>query len=318
MSANSSAPAERRFTLTELKRCDGSDPALPVLIAHAGRVYDVSRSYPWARGCHWGDLRAGQDLTGRMDPRIHGAGDARARALRRSGRGRSRACRRRLAHLGERRRKRGGGAIDDDGIVETGFDTPLVDLSFFARREFVMGVALGSLSMFSFMSVLLYFNLYAQSRGGLGLTALEAGASLLPLSAALLALALSASALATRVGLRKAMTGGMALIAIGSAIIGVAISGAGMAFLAIGFLAMGAGLAVPYASAPRLALSALSSEQTGQGSGIVNACTFLGGSCGVAGGAIAFTLRGFVAVLTMIGLAGIIGAALSCRIPKTE
>jgi predicted heme/steroid binding protein len=73
MSANSSAPAERRFTLADLKSCDGSDPALPALIAHAGRVYDVSRSYPWARGRHWGDHRAGQDQTGQMDPRIHGA-----------------------------------------------------------------------------------------------------------------------------------------------------------------------------------------------------------------------------------------------------
>ena len=47
-----------------------------------------------------------------------------------------------------------------------------------------------SLSMFSIMSLLLYFNLYAQSREGLGLTALEAGAALLPLSVSLLALAL--------------------------------------------------------------------------------------------------------------------------------
>jgi hypothetical protein len=47
-------------------------------------------------------------------------------------------------------------------------------------------VAIGSLSMFSIMGLLLYFNLYAQSPEGLGLTALEAGASLLPLSAALL------------------------------------------------------------------------------------------------------------------------------------
>jgi hypothetical protein len=30
----------------------------------------------------------------------------------------------------------------------------LVDLSFFARRGFVMGVAIGSLSMFSIMSLL--------------------------------------------------------------------------------------------------------------------------------------------------------------------
>jgi hypothetical protein len=178
-------------------------------------------------------------------------------------------------------------------------------------------VTVGSLSMFSIMSLLLYFNLYAQSREGLGLTALQAGTSLLPLSAALLALALSASAVAAWVGLRNTMTGGMALIAIACAAIGVAIAGGGMVLLAIGLVVMGAGLALPYALAPRLALSALPSAQAGQGSGIVNACTFLGGSCGVAGGAIAFTLADFVGVLTMIALAGLIGAAISRGISQT-
>jgi MFS family permease len=191
-------------------------------------------------------------------------------------------------------------------------------LSFFRRRGFVMGVAVGSLSMFSIMSLLLYFNLHAQSPKGLGLTALEAGALLLPLSAALLALAVSASVVAARVGLRNAMMGGMALIAIASAIIGAAIAEGGLILLGIGLFTMGAGLAVPYASAPRLALSALSPTQAGQGSGIVNACTFLAGSVGVAGGAIAFAIGGFVAVLTMIALAGIIGAALSRWIPNTR
>jgi MFS family permease len=203
-------------------------------------------------------------------------------------------------------------------IVESRAEAPLVDLRFFARRGFVMGVAIGSLAMFSIMSLLFYFNLYAQSREGLRFTALEAGASLLPLSAALLALALSASAVAARIGLRNAMTGGMALIAIAGAIIGVAIAGGGIVLLAIGLFVMGAGLAVPYALAPRLALSALPPAQAGQGSGIVNACTFLGGSAGVAGGATAFALGGFVAVLTMIALAGIIGAALSRAITETK
>ena len=46
-------------------------------------------------------------------------------------------------------------------------------------------------------------------------------------------------------------------------------------------------------------------------SGIVNACTFLGGSAGVAGGATAFALGGFVAVLAMIAIARLIGAVLS-------
>ena len=202
-------------------------------------------------------------------------------------------------------------------VVESRAEAPLVDLSFFARRGFVMGVAIGSLSMFSIMSLLLYFNLYAQTREGPGLTALEAGAWLLPLSAALLSLALSASAVAARVGLRNAMTGGMALIAIASAVIGVATAGGGMVLLTVGFFVMGAGLALPYALAPRLALSALSRAQAGQGSGVVNACTFLGGGSGVAVGAIALALGGFVGVLTMIALAGIIGAALSRGISET-
>jgi predicted MFS family arabinose efflux permease len=201
--------------------------------------------------------------------------------------------------------------------VESRAKAPLVDLTFFARRSFVMGVAIGSLSMFSILSLLLYFNLYAQSREGLDLTALEAGAALLPLSAALLALALSASGVAARLGLRNAMRGGMALIAIASAIIGAAIVEDGMVLLAIGFLVMGAGLAVPYALAPRLALSALAPTQAGEGSGIINACTFLGGSCGVAGGATALALGGFPAVLAMIALAGITGAALGHWISET-
>jgi MFS family permease len=202
--------------------------------------------------------------------------------------------------------------------VESRHEAPLVDLGFFTRRGFVMGVAIGSLAMFSIISLLLYFNLYAQSPDGLGLTALEAGAALLPLSAALLALALSASAVAKRVGLRNAMTGGMALIAVASAMIGMTVAGhGGMILLAAGFLVMGAGLAVPYALAPRLALSALSPAQVGQGSGIVNACTFLGGSAGVAGGASALALGGFPAVLTMIALAGIAGVVLSRWIAET-
>ena len=114
------------------------------------------------------------------------------------------------------------------------------------------------------------------------------------------------------------MTGGMVLIAIASAVIGLAIAGGGMVLLAIGFFVMGAGLAVPYALAPRLALSALPGAQAGQGSGIVNACTFLGGSIGVAGGTIASALGGFDAVLTMIAVAGIVGVALSRKIPGND
>ena len=202
--------------------------------------------------------------------------------------------------------------------VEGRVAAPLIDRKLFSRRDFVMGLIIGSLAMFSIMSLLLYYNLYAQSAQGLALSALEAGASLAPLSAALLAVALGASAIAARTGLGAAITSAMALIVIACAVLGAAVSKGGWLMLGIGFLAMGVGLALPYASAPRLALSALSPAERGQGSGLVNACTFLGGSFGVASGAIAFGLGGFVAVLAMIAVAGLIGAALGRLVPSTE
>lgn len=66
-----SAPM-RRYTRSELARYDASDPALPVLVAFKGEVYDVSRSFPWARGVHWGAVRAGSDASGRLKESIHG------------------------------------------------------------------------------------------------------------------------------------------------------------------------------------------------------------------------------------------------------
>jgi len=202
-------------------------------------------------------------------------------------------------------------------VVESRVEAPLIDFGFFKRRGFVTGVAIGSLSLFSTMSLLLYFNLYAQSKAGLDLTATEAGLMLLPLSVALLALALSASAVAARIGPRNAMTVGMALLAIASALIAAAVAGGGTALMLIGFAVMGAGLALPYALAPRLALSALAPAQAGEGSGIVNACTFLSGSTGVACGATAFASGGFLAVLAIIAVAAVLGAVLSRWVPKT-
>ena len=200
--------------------------------------------------------------------------------------------------------------------VEARVQAPLVDLGFFRQRGFVLGAAIGALAMLCIMSLLLYFNLYAQSREGLDLTALEAGALLLPLGLALLALALSSSGLSGAVGMRKAMMGGAAMIVLACAILWAAAATDSLAVFAIGFLAMGAGLAVPYALAPRLALSALPQSQAGQGAGIVNASTFLGGSIGVATGAIASLAAGFDGVLAMIALAGIIAVVLARGIPE--
>jgi predicted heme/steroid binding protein len=66
------ADSKRRFTRAELALYNGRDPSLPVLIAYKGKVYDVTRSYPWAGGVHWARLYAGEDQTGKLIAAPHG------------------------------------------------------------------------------------------------------------------------------------------------------------------------------------------------------------------------------------------------------
>jgi len=85
--------------------------------------------------------------------------------------------------------------------------------------------------------------------------------------------------------------------------------------LVVGLFGMGAGLALPYATAPRLALAALPPARAGAGSGIINACTFLGGSIGVAGGAVAFAMGDLPAVMGLIVAFALAGVFLSASVP---
>ncbi len=192
---------------------------------------------------------------------------------------------------------------------------PLIDLALFRQSAFVRAVALGAVAMGSILSLLLYYNLDAQSPVGLGLTPVGAGLSLLPLSSGLLAFAFAAPSLVRRFGARRAISSGTLLIAVG----GIAIAG-GMAWqdwaaLLTGLFAIGIGLALPYATAPRLALATLPPDAAGSGSGLINACTFLAGSLGVSAGAIMFAVAGLSGVMGLIACLGLLGVALCRRLP---
>lgn len=196
--------------------------------------------------------------------------------------------------------------------TETHRESPALDWRIIRIPAFQRALALGSIAMFSILALLLYFNLDAQSPEGLGFSAIDAGLFLLPLSAGLLVFAFLGPVLVRRVGPRTVLTAAMAMIVIASG--GVAGFAEARALVPLGasLFAIGAGMALPYATAPRMALAALPVEQAGQGSGIINAFTFLGGSLGVAGGAIAFDLGGLPAVLGMIAVAALTGAWV-CR-----
>ena len=199
--------------------------------------------------------------------------------------------------------------------VEKRQHQPLVDLGAFSHRNFAVASGLVFLLMFDIMTLLLYFNLFAQSPHGLGMSAVEAGLALVPLSIALFGFARAAPWLAGAIGLRTLLIGSSLLLALGCAVVWVASAAHGqLATLMLGLFVTGAGIAIPYASAPRVGLATLPQTQGGKGSGILNSCSFLGGTIGVTCGGIVFGLAGFPAVLAMLGLSAFAGAALASRL----
>lgn len=199
--------------------------------------------------------------------------------------------------------------------TETRRPQPLVDFALFANRNFAIAAGLLFLVMFDIMTLLLYYNLFAQSADGLDMSAIAAGLSLLPLSIALFAFARVAPMIAMRIGVRRMLTGGSLLLAVGCAIVWLSFqTNAKFAALMPGLFVAGAGIALIYASAPRLGLATLPQLQAGKGSGMLNSCSFLGGTVGVTFGGIVFALAGFAGVLVLLGVSALASAALCPRL----
>jgi MFS family permease len=198
--------------------------------------------------------------------------------------------------------------------AETRHPRPLLDFGLFSNRNFALASGLVFLLMFDIMTLLLYYNLFAQAPDGLRMSAVAAGLSLIPLSVALFGFARAAPWLGALIGLRRMLVAGGLLLALGCAIVWVSEAQARFAISLLGLFVVGAGIALPYASAPRVALAALPQAQAGKGSGVLNSCSFLGGTVGVTCGGIAFGLTSFPGVLMLLGLSALVGAGLSLRL----
>ena len=206
--------------------------------------------------------------------------------------------------------------------VETRRNAPLLDFALFRDRNFALACTLAFLLMGDIMAVLLYYNIFAQApdgasdgaQHGLGLTPVAAGLSLMPLSVGLFGFARTSHRLAERIGIRPMMAGGSVLLALGCAVAWLALGGAGFAVLMVGLFAAGAGIALPYSSAPRIGLAALPQTLAGKGSGIFNSSSFLGGTVGVTAGGVLFDAFGFAGVLALVAISALAGAALALRL----
>ncbi|WOH65464.1 MFS transporter [Bradyrhizobium sp. BWA-3-5] len=199
--------------------------------------------------------------------------------------------------------------------IETQRPQPLVDFTLFANRNFAIAASLLFLVMSDIMTLLLYYNLFAQSVDGLHMSAVAAGLSLVPLSLALFALARAAPMIAAKIGVRRMLISASLLLAAGCAIIWWSLQiGATFVVLMPGLCIAGIGIALIYASAPRLGLAALPPTQAGKGSGMLNSCSFLGGTVGVTFGGLVFASHGLSGVLELLGASALASAVLCLRL----
>ncbi len=199
-------------------------------------------------------------------------------------------------------------------FAEARNERPLLDFRLLAKPGVAVACEMAFVLMLGIMTLLLYYNLYAQAPEGLGMSAIGAGLSLLPLSVALFGFARAAPRLSAAVGLRRTLVGGWLVFAPGCFVLWASVAEARLVVSLIGLFAIGAGIALPYASAPRIALAALPATQAGKGSGLLNTSSFLGGTVGVTCGGIVFEHGGFAGVMILLGLSALIGLGLALRV----
>ena len=157
---------------------------------------------------------------------------------------------------------------------------PMLDLSLFRNRGFagantVMGFV--GLAMFG---IFFYVSLYVQQV--LGYSPIQAGASFLPWTVLIILLAPVAGKLSDRLGPRRFVTTGMAIVA-GSMFV-FAQSGVGATYWALlpGMLLGGLGMSIAMAPTTAAAMHSVSPDKAGVGSAVLNSMRQVGGSLGIA------------------------------------
>jgi len=176
-----------------------------------------------------------------------------------------------------------GGALALVGflVIEARSSHPMVPLGIFRSRQFsganaVTFVVYGALGAVTFLLVV-----YLQT--GLGYSALEAGAALLPITAIMLTFSARMGALAQRIGPRLPMTVGPFIVGAGTVLLARVGPGStywGSVLPAV--IVLGAGLAVTVAPLTAAVLGAVDDDHAGLGSAVNNAVARIAGLLAVA------------------------------------
>ncbi len=158
--------------------------------------------------------------------------------------------------------------------------TPMVDPALFEDRSYTWGVILAAVAVLAMIGVL--FTLPQFFQGVLGVSAAESGLRLVPLIVGIALAAIPADRIASAVGRKLVVVGGFVVLATGLTIGARTTVHSPVLFVAGWTLIAGLGVGLSVATSTSAALSALSDEQSGIGSAVLQAVNKTGAPFGAA------------------------------------
>jgi EmrB/QacA subfamily drug resistance transporter len=165
-------------------------------------------------------------------------------------------------------------------VYELRSSHPMVDLRVFRNARF--SAASFSVTMI-FLALFGWLFLFTQQlQFVLGYDTLQAGVRALPFAVTIGAVAQPAPKLAARVGTKRVVAAGLALMAVGFGLMATSSAATGYGFLLPASLVIAAGMGLAMAPATESIMGALPAAQAGVGSAVNDATRSLGGALGVA------------------------------------
>jgi EmrB/QacA subfamily drug resistance transporter len=157
---------------------------------------------------------------------------------------------------------------------------PMLDLSLFKNPTFAGANAAMLFVGLALFGIFFYNSLFLQRV--LGYSAIETGATFLPMTVLIILVAPAAGRFSDRVGARWLMGAGMTLLAISLLLFGTLDTGSSFWNILPALLVGGVGMAVTMAPTTAAAMGSVPVAQAGVGSAVINSMRQVGGSLGVA------------------------------------
>ena len=157
---------------------------------------------------------------------------------------------------------------------------PMLDLTLFRNGTFAGANAVVLLVGFAMFGIFFYVSLYMQNI--LGFSAVQAGASFLPMTLLIIIGAPIAGRLSDRIGSRWLMTSGMTLLGIQLLYYSTLGTTAGFFNLLPGLLIGGLGMSLTMTLSAAAVIGSVPVDKAGVGSAVINSMRQVGGSLGIA------------------------------------